>query len=492
MQNRFIQRGVTRAAAAMALAIVGIVGMYRTVEAEPASRSSAVRRGRKQAPRLTPAQAAAYRAAVERTAAMVSDSRAQALAGRLGLDILNLTWEDTGRYKGSSVGPNISDVTIQVATRDPHRETLQVTTMPVIRYPNFSDRTCDLDPRAFTLLVGNAHGAELQRVSLYDFLQEPTAFLTDPRSWTATRKTLAAPERDSKVLVSAQACFLPVPRQGIATFNPVIFNYLSSQKNPAVLTILATREGTSATIIDNTRDAFETGSLWGQRLFHNANGRRASLTGERESDFRAKGGGTGASVSAPGAESGMNMVLLIQVPLKYKEPPRRAVLMEAEGAVAPAPKEAPSARREDSNVENAVIGHGDLEGPYTEIDHLPIERDPRFPVRVTVQFYKATDNGIVSAGDLRDIKRQIDRVYAHSDYVGSLVTAGETGRITEYAGARVQPADWWERFWELRERETGESREQIQEKLRRLLGMNYQRLPVTDLYLRDQLRRGGK
>jgi len=492
MQNRFKQSPMTRTAAAVALAVVGIPGMYRTVQAEPPSGNPAVRRDRKPAPRLTSAQAAAYRAAVERTAAMVSDSRAQALAGRLGLNIVNLTWEDTGRYKGSSVGPNISDVTIQVATRDPHRETLQVTTMPVIRYPNFSDRTCDLDPRAFTLLVGNAQGAELQRVSLYDFLQEPTAFLTNPRSWTAARKTLAAPERDSKVLVSAQACFLPVPRQGIATFNPVIFNYLSSQKNPAVLTILATREGTSATIIDNTRDAFETGSVWGQRLFHNANGMRASLTGERESDFRAKsGGGTVPFVSAPGAESGLNMVLLIQVPLKYKEPPRR-VMMEAEGAFPPAPKEAPSARREDSNVENAVIGHGDREGPYTEIDHLPIERDPRFPVRVTVQFYKATDNGIVSAGDLRDIKRQIDRVYAHSEYVGSLVTEGETGRITEYAGAKVQPADWWERFWELRERETGESRDQIQEKLRRLLGVNYQHRPVTDLYLRDQLRRGAK
>jgi hypothetical protein len=30
------------------------------------------------------------------------------------LQILNLTWEDTARFKGSAVGPNISDMTIQV------------------------------------------------------------------------------------------------------------------------------------------------------------------------------------------------------------------------------------------------------------------------------------------------------------------------------------------------------------------------------------------
>ena len=57
-------------------------------------------------------------------------------------------------------------------------------------------------------------------------------------------------------------------------------------------------------------------------------------------------------------------------------------------------------RRSKSDVENAVIGHGKIEGPYTEIDNMAIERDPRFPIRVTVQFYKATSNGVVSEKDL--------------------------------------------------------------------------------------------
>jgi hypothetical protein len=65
------------------------------------------------------------------------------------------------------------------------------------------------------------------------------------------------------VLVSAQAAFLPIPKEGEAEFNPVIFNYQSYAGDPAVLTIVATREGTSATIIDNVRDAFPAGFSWG-------------------------------------------------------------------------------------------------------------------------------------------------------------------------------------------------------------------------------------
>ena len=200
------------------------------------------------------------------------------MASEFGLQILDLTWEDTGRYKGSSVGPNISDMTIQVG-QELTRGEFKTTCMPVIRFPNFSDKSCDLDPRDFTLLAGNQKGGGLKRISLRDFLEDPGSFLSNPDSWKAKdgkRRTLLA-ERDIKVLVSAQACFLPIPKEGKATFNPVLFNYQSVKGDPAVLTILATREGTSVTVIDNVRDAFRTGAVWGQRLFFNNNGQRASL-----------------------------------------------------------------------------------------------------------------------------------------------------------------------------------------------------------------------
>ena len=412
-----------------------------------------------------------YIEAIERTAAMVWNPEAQHLVEKYGLNILNVTWEDTGRYYNSSVGPNISDVTIQVQHRDPGTGEYELTLMPVIRYPNFSDLTADIAPDDFHLLVGNESGGDLWSVSLTEYLSQLPRYLSDPDSWEGDEVSLLH-RRDTHVLLSAQACFLPVPEEGHAEFNPVIFNYQSYQGDPAVLTIVATREGTSATIIDNVRDAFPAGFSWGQRLFFNQDGERASFTGERLSDFVTNEDisrhGPGSSAETPGAagEEGLNMVLLIQVPLKQKQPMR---FPEEEGmALGMAPAAAEKAIYEASDVEAAVIGHGEVEGPFTEIDGLEIERDPGFPIRVTVQFYKATSNGVISEADVEEIADQIQRVYDEADYVGSLVVDGPTDRPTEYDGSKVQPDSWWEVFWDRFEKNTSLDREDAQDLWRRL------------------------
>jgi len=400
-----------------------------------------------------------YVEAIRRTAEMVWNQQAIALARKYGLEILNVTWEDTGRYYNSSVGPSISDVTIQVQHRSPSTDEYELTLMPVIRYPNFSDLSADLPPDRFYLLVGNEDGEDLQRVTLTEYLGHIRRYLSQPESWRGDDTSLLAP-RDSHVLVSAQAAFLPVPQQGKAEFNPVIFNYQSYQGDPAVLVIVATREGTSATIIDNVRDAFPAGYSWGQRLFFNHDGERASFTGERLSDFVA---GEGEAPTRPDSEDleaagerGLNMVLLIQVPLKQKEP---LIVLEEDTLMA-APGVATEGRAQ-SDVEAAVIGHGAVEGPFTEIDNLQIERDPTLPIRVTVQFYKATSNGEVSEADIAEIAGQIERVYDDADYVGSLVVGGPSDRPTEYDGPKEEPAGWWKAFWQRLEQNTGLDQEDV-------------------------------
>jgi len=424
-----------------------------------------------------------YHEVIERTTAMVSDPEIRSLAARCGLSLLNLTWEDTGRYKGSCVGPNISDMTIQIQQKDPDSGRYNLTCMPVIRYPNFSDKTADISPDRFYLLVGNEKGKSLRRVSLRQYLGNLRKYLSDSSSWQGGRTSLLAP-RDTHVLVSAQACFLPVPKSGSAEFNAVLFNYQSVEDDPAVLTILATREGTSVTVIDNKRDAFQAGRTWGQRLFFNQEGERASLTGERLSDYQEENGrpGGGWEESSPEAagEAGLNMVLLIQVPLKQRHPMR----FQGEMFCSSAKDSAGAAcEKNKSDVEEAVIGHGEVEGPFTEIADLPIERDPNFPIRVTVQFYKATSNGAVSREDMAQIRRQIDRVYRDADYVGSLVTGGETKRPTEYnvetkrpteyKGEKKEPANWWESFWRRHENNTGQTREDAGRMLKRLLNPSW-------------------
>ena len=309
-------------------------------------------------------------------------------------------------------------------------------------------------------MVGNEKGNDLRRVSLREYLGNIRRYLGDSDSWAGDGTSLLA-ERDSHVLVSAQAAFLPIPLEGKAEFNPVIFNYQSYAGDPAVLTIVATREGTSATIIDNVRDAFPAGFSWGQRLFFNQDGERASFTGERMSDFQSTDRPSGAGVPSAAGENGLNMVLLIQVPLKQKQP-MMGDTVECETAAPPAALAEKAGR---SDVEAAVIGHGAVEGPFTEIDGLEIERDERFPIRVTVQFYKATSNGAVSAADMQEIAEQIQRVYDDADYVGSLVVDGPSERPTEYDGSKVQPAGWWVAFWNRFESNSGMSRYQAYELL---------------------------
>ena len=414
-----------------------------------------------------------YQQVIERTKEMIWDPAANALAENFGLHILDVTWEDTGRFHNSAVGPNISDMTIQVQQQDPRSGNYELHLMPVIRHPNFSDQTADVPIDRFFLLAGNERGEDLQRVSLKDFLANVPQYLSQPDSWAGNNPSLLA-ERDTHVLVSAQACFLPIPPGGIAEFNPVLFNYQSYPGDPAVLTILATREGSSVTIIDNQRDAFDAGQTWGQRLFFNQNGERASLTGQRLSDFQATneteatGSNTANPESAISAEAagaeGLNMVMLIQAPLKQREPFGGGFITLGAGEMSAMPEAAEAF----SDVEEAVIGHGAVEGPFTEIDGLAIERHPDFPIRVTVQFYKGTSNGVVSAPDLAAINQQINRVYEDADYVGSLVLDGDTGRPTEYEGPKDEPEDWWERFWRHYEDRLGRSRESAEELWRRL------------------------
>jgi len=106
-------------------------------------------------------------------------------------------------------------------------------------------------------------------------------------------------------------------------------------------------------------------------------------------------------------------------------------------------KSAPAAEAADA-MEQAVLGHGELEGPFTELAGLTIERDPRFPVRVTVQFYQATSSGRVTAAELGKLAGLIDAVYSRGDFVGSLVVPAprDPPRPTAWSGAGTPPRGW--------------------------------------------------
>lgn len=361
--------------------------------------------------------------AIQNVEAMVYDRTAQQMVQSQGLGLMNVTWEDTGRNSGSAVGPNISDLTIGV--RDAQGA---LHPMPILRFDNFTDRTADVRSDQFWLRVGNAAGDDTHAVSLKDVLKDVESYLSPGEKGSIKGSLWNA--RDEHVLVSAQAAFLPVPKSGEATFTPVIYNYQSYAENPAILTIVATREGTSIQIVDNGE------SYMSEVLYFNEKGERAPFTATRLSDFRKSGQQAHGSVSAAN-EDGLNTVLIAQIPLVVA--PRGwdgakgglpLMMMDDEAAE--------SLGRGGSDVETAVVGHGETEGPYKGLAGLQIERDTRFPVRVTVQFYQATSNGVVAPEDVKRLRQQIDRVYAEGDYVGSLVTTAPTQRPTDW---RSNPGD---------------------------------------------------
>jgi hypothetical protein len=393
-----------------------------------------------------------YARVVEKVAGMVGDPAAQSGAARRGLAVQSVNWEDTGRFQGSAVGPNISDLTLQVRRRDASGQFVS-SLMPVIRFPNFSDRTGDVPADRFFVPVGNERrGQPLHSVALTEVLRDLRAFTSLPDSLRGSGNLLA--DRDSHFLVSAQAVFLPIPREGKAEFNPVLFNYQSAPGAPAVLTILVTRQGTSVSVIENRPEEGSAAVGAGQELYFNNGGQRAAFTAERKSDVEARiqaQGGPRTADELSAVSRGADVLFLVQVPLVHASQGRMGggfmgPMAAAQGGWGEAKKSAPSAvddraEGERSNVEQAVLGHGPNLGPYREGHGARLVRDARFPVRITVQFYKATSNGVVDEGDLDGIARSIGGVYEHADFVGSLVLpAGDPRRPTAW---QTMPPQWF-------------------------------------------------
>jgi hypothetical protein len=380
------------------------------------------------------------REAIRQVTRMPSSASLRSRARAHQMNVVNLTWEDTGRWLGSSVGPNISDLTLEVIDRSGRRP--RTSLLPVLRYPNFTDRTADIDVERFFVRTGNQReGGEVRAVALMEMLSHLRDYLSLPDTLRSSSDDFTA-ARDSHFLVSAQFVFVPVPDGMRVEFTPVLFNYQSQPGTPADMVIVATREGTSVQIIENRPDSLIPGG-WGQHLYFNHAGQRTTFTAERRSDVAeriAAGGATADDATA--LEEGADLVMIIQVPLRVPEYARSMPMYGPmpsmnSGAGGGGGAGGVLERSRVSDVEAAVIGHGLDQGPVREVGRTRIRRDPRFPVRVTIQFYRATSNGVVSDADLESAAAAIERVYADADYVGSLVI-GPQDRPT--AWTRPAPA----------------------------------------------------
>jgi len=358
---------------------------------------------------------------------MPFDSRATSLATSHGLSINSVSWEDNARTKNSSWGPCISDMTLAV----------EGTSMPLVKASsNYVDESWDVEIEKIPLVVGNEDGTMLRTVTLKEYLQNFRDYLSNPSSWKGTRKSLLRDD-DKHVICSAQACFLPMPKEGDAKFNVEIYNYQSSRGNPAVLAIVASANGTSAEILEGR-----------QRLYHNKNGEKASFIGKRLSDHRRE---TGSELSSKApmtsSEKQQNMLLVIQVPIKHvgeiydDDSDGDECFLESSTLIFQAKN---SRCSKEVDVESAIISIGKSEGKHDEIHDCEIERDDRFPIRVTMQYYKATSNGAVDDAVMTQIRDELHGARKWAVAISSLVTE-TTNRTTEHS-VTSYPA-WWNGLW---------------------------------------------
>jgi len=106
----------------------------------------------------------------------------------------------------------------------------------------------------------------------------------------------------------------------------------------------------------------------------------------------------------------------------------------------------PVSRREKADVEEAIIKVGDSEGRFREIGNVAIERDHSFPIRVTLQYYKATSNGVCDDSHIRDICNQLKESRKFGSSIGSLVV-GNSNRPTEIGKPSLIIPLWFDDFW---------------------------------------------
>merc|ERR1719216_857810 len=74
----------------------------------------------------------------------------------------------------------------------------------------------------------------------------------------------------------------------------------------------------------------------------------------------------------------------------------------------------------------------ELRGLLETVKDYKLERNEEYPVRVTLQYYKATNNGVVNKEIMDDIVKQLEQSQKQADFMGSLVTEYDPKRPTEW------------------------------------------------------------
>lgn len=363
-----------------------------------------------------------------------SNKAVTSVAESRGLKVLNVTWEDCARNMASCWGPNITDMTLKSCGKN----------MPVFRKPNLSDVTADRSISDFTVMVGNENGLPLKQITLKEYLENIQKYTGNSKMkrmlWTSKELQERGTDEE-QILTCPQACVLPL-QDGSVEFCVQMYNYQSNydSEDPAILVVMSSAQGTSAQVV------------YGQTsVYLNDDGNAHMLKAERLSDDRKK---RGVSVNGPmtDEEKNRNALFVYQIPLKQKERPQARYSYAACAFGGPMLECAMPYSSEDEECaagltfrnkkkcrgfERAVISKGEYVGQFEGTKDLALERDPRYPIRCTVQYYNVTDTQDITPEQIFAIADMVEKPYLGAKAVGTHVF-GESNRTTKPDLAKAQ------------------------------------------------------
>lgn len=320
-----------------------------------------------------------------------------------GYKVCSVTWEDTGRSKNSCWGPNITDQTLKVDN----------IAMSVIRKPNFTDETVDVPIDNFGLTVGNESGSPLRRVPLRTYLEE--------KGWLLPR--------DEKIMVSTQACVLPLT-DGFCKFGVNLYNYQTRSDDPSLAVIVSSSQGSSCAAITTSN----------QTLYFNDKGRARPFEARRlEDDRKERKVDSLPKLQLTDEEKERNILMVFHIPLKQTKPRSERSFGFSDGCQLESAcyvvtnnsaKKKSAAAVSSRGFDAAVLRVSSEDAGEFPVLKERYVRDDRFPIRCVIQTYAGTDTTTVNDETINYIVSRLSALYQTGPQGSHVVDTGDKDRVT--------------------------------------------------------------
>jgi hypothetical protein len=372
------------------------------------------------------------------------DAEMKRIATSNGLNIYKVGWLDVGRGTPGSVynpfgtsstpyvsylGDNITDSYFVVTDADGREHH-----MPQIKSSNIVDLTFDVPIGAFNVTVGNetSVGGKTSRIPFMEYLERIPEF-------TGIHVEPMYIPRDEVILTSPLASILPC-HDGKTEFAIEFRNYQANATDPAILAIVVSPLGTSASVLSSRKQTLHFNDHLRAKMFQ-----AERLTVKREREGRAIEGAMDAE------ERENNVLYVFQIPLLVKKRPTYvskgigSSFYVADGCfplcaagcpvAAGPPGFDPYATTYRScgsrGIEDAQLDIGRDVGEFPIIGDRVLRRDMKFPIRCTLMRFKVTDSNIISPAMFEELSSEFRKMASKGIASGSHATgSGDAGRKT--------------------------------------------------------------